>query len=155
MSLITRKIAGIEKVNLFYKGAVICGTNFSSGQTFAHGLTLKTKSPNIKTVTFAAVPASPQVPISMADIIAQIIAVDAALAPYVWRQGNVSSLVIVEAVPGSGVTIDKLGTVNSLFGLDGSNDTVGTYINAPGGGAPELVDIHPLENNTYLITTDE
>ena len=155
MALITRKIAGMEKVNFFWAGAVICGANFRSGQVYAHGLTLKTKLPNVKTVTFAATPPSAQLPIPMADIIAQIVAVDAALAPKMFRQGDVSSLVIIEASPSAGVTIDKTGTVNTLFGLDDSEDTVGTYINPPGGGAPQLVDIHPLEDNTYVITTDE
>jgi hypothetical protein len=154
MSLITRKIATLLKVNIFYRGGVLCGANFRSGSVFAHGLTLKTKLPNIKTITFAATPPSTQVAIPMVDIIAQIVAVDAALAPRMVYVGDVHSLLIEEVSP-SGVTIDKTGTVNSLFGLDGSSDTVGTVINPPGGGAPELVDIHPLENDVYVLTLDE
>jgi len=154
MALITRKIATLLMVNIFYRGGVLCGANFKSGSVFAHGLTLKTKLPNIKTVTFAATPPSTQVPITMADIIAQIIAVDATLAPRMVFAGDVHSLLIEEVTP-SGVTIDKTGTVNALFGLDGSSDTVGTVINPPGGGAPELVDIHPLENDVYVVTTDQ
>ena len=63
--LVSRKIAGpLSRVNFYYAGAVICGANFKSDDLYLHGLTLKFTVPAVATVTFAATPASPQVPLT-------------------------------------------------------------------------------------------
>ena len=155
MALITRKISGVRDTNLFFKGAVIGGANHVSGELYAHGLTLITTLPSIVTVTFVASPASTQVPIPMADIISQIKTQAPLLAPYLIYDGNVHKLAFIEATPANGTGIDKDGTANDLFGFSSTVDTEGTFYDVPGGSAPRLVDIHPLENDVYVITTDE
>lgn len=152
----SRKISGpLDKVNFFYAGAVICGANFKSGETYAHGLTLKFKVPAVATVTFASTPPGTQIPIPMSSIITQITAVVPALAPRIFQVGDVHLLVLVEATPTNGVTVDKTGTVNQLFGLSTAIDTVGKYINAPGGGVPELVSLAVVDANTFIATWEE
>jgi len=152
----SKKISGpTDRVNFYYAGAVICGANFSSGQVFAHNLTLKFKQPAVATVTFAAIPPGPQTPIPMADIISQIKTAVPALEPRLVREGNVMRLVLIEATPASGVTVDKTGTVNSLFGLSDSADTEGQFINPPGGATPYLVWLSAIDANTYIVTTEE
>jgi len=152
----SKKISGpLDKVNLYYAGAVLCGANFSSGTVFAHGKTLKFKQPAVATVTFAAVPPGPQSPMTLAQIISQIKTAVPALEPFILRNGNVAQLVLVEAAPASGVTVDATGTVNSLFGLSDSADTVGQFINPPGGATPYLVWLSAIDANTYIVTTEE
>jgi hypothetical protein len=154
--LVSRKIDGpLPKVNLFYAGAVICGANLKDDKIYVHGLTLKFKSPAVATVTFAATPASPQVPLTRAQVIAQIKAAVPALEPKIMQVGDVFALVLVEATPASGVTVDKTGTANQKLGLSTAADTVGKFINPPGGATPYLVWLSVLDANTYVVTTEE
>lgn len=154
--LVSRKIAGpLRRVNLHYAGAVICGANLKSDEIYVHGLTLKFKVPAVATVTFAATPASPQVPLTRAQVIAQIKAVVGALDPKIMQDGDVFSLVLVEAAPASGVTVDKTGTANQKLGLSTAVDTVGNFINPPGGATPYLVWLSVIDANTYVVTTEE
>jgi hypothetical protein len=154
--LVSRKISGpSQRLNFFYAGAVICGANFKSGEAYVHGLTLKFKVPAVATVTFASTPPGSQFPIPMADIISQITTAVPALAPRIWQVGDVHLLALVEATPANGVTVDKTGTVNSKFGLSSAIDTVGNYINPPGGATPYLVWLSAIDANTYVVTTEE
>lgn len=153
MAILTQKITGLDNVNFLFKGAVTAGRKYQNMAEglYLHGLTLIFTSPVVETVTFVASPAGTQVPIPLTTVLAQI----KAQTTGVNAQMKEGQIVLVEATPASGVGVNKTGTANAALGLDTTAVTAGIVYNVPGGGAPELIDIHPIDANVFLVTTEE
>ena len=170
MALQLRKYSNLKLVELILQGGIIGGADIvreasktatlvgSSPQVtaqsglFLHGKTLVFNAPSA-TVTFAATPANVQVPMTLPTAIAQIHTQTSNAVKVQLIDGK---LAIVDSDASAAVDLDETGTANSIFGFDSTGDTVGTLYNAPGGGAPELVEVmNTLNENTYLVVTNE
>jgi hypothetical protein len=154
MAITTRKIKGLDRVEVFLQGGVLAGLDLKKGVYGLDGLTLEILSPAGGTVTFSA---DSNNFMTFKEILDQINAVVAGGWANTRARGIGGELVLIEDSPASGVTVDKDGTANPLLGFPITADLVGQVYNAPGGGAPELVDMSmaALSDGTYLVITDE
>jgi hypothetical protein len=134
------KFRRIEDVTAFLNGGVTGGSvnraqgggtpaNLTAGINGLVGRTLKFTSPVVATVTFgvaasATPPGTNPDPYTLLfkDIKAQI---EAAVPSVLALLDAEQRLVLIEATPSSGVTVEKSGTSNSLLGFDDDRDTVG------------------------------
>lgn len=107
--------------------AVVDGTGKMMG---LHGLTLII---NTTTVTFSD-------PTGAGLSYTAVRAAIEAVATGVTVTFSAGRMVLAHA---SGVTVDKDGTANTIFGFDKNADTVGTAYAFPAGTAPRVVSIAP------------
>ena len=168
MALQVRKYSNLELVDLILKGGIIGGsaitqiaseglTQVSASVTaqsalYLHGKTLVFLAPAV-TVTFVASPAGVNSPMTLRAAMAQILSQTTNAVKPQLIQGRMA---LVHATAASAISLDNVGTANSLFGFAGDADTVGTKYAAPAGAAPALVSIVPCNNdNSYLVVTNE
>ena len=151
-SFVTRKFREVEEVDLFLNGGLIGGTEIVGGADGLYGVnglvgkTLIFIKPSAATVTFVA--GADPYRLTYKEIKAQI---EAAIAAVSVRQ-YMKKLVVVEATPTNGVTIDKTGTGNTLLGFDKNNDTVGTKFGPISTTAPCLQGVQPLSDSGFTVT---
>lgn len=156
-SFMTRKFQEIWEIDLFLNGGLIAGSDVIKGGEGVYGIynlvgkTLKFTQPSAVTVTFVA-SVDPNNPdpnrLTYKDIKGQV---EAAI-PAVSVQQYARKLVLVEAAPANGVTIDKTGTANPLLGFDKNTDTVGTKYGPIGASAPCLQNIQVSDSvNTVSV----
>lgn len=151
MALDFKKFARLDDVIIFLKGHLLGSADLvkSKSSLYLHGLTLIFTTP-AETVTFAASPASAQVPLTLAQVKAQI----EAQTTGVVVEFNMGRLELYMATPGA-IGIDKDGTANPLLGFATSADMAATPYAEPGGTAPALVQIVPdTGSNSYLVVVD-
>lgn len=151
MVLDIRKFSGLSELNAFVKGKLRGSTDLikNSGSLYLHGLTLIFATP-VGTVTFAASPTSAQVPLTLAQVRAQI---EAAVATVSCRfvQGRIELFL---TAPGP-LVLDKTGTANSLLGFDTTTNSSVAPVNPAAGASPKFVALAPEgQAGTYLLVTD-
>lgn len=150
MALRTREFNTLKEAELFFQGAIRGGKKLvdGSGRVFnLHDKTLIFTAPAAVTVTFDEDTGDAKSNglgegLTLKQIRNQIVDGVAALSPFFLDQ----ILNLVETTPTNGVAITAAGTANKLLGFSGASATVGTIINAPGGGAPALVSLQPKSN---------
>ena len=148
MVLNVKKFSGLADLNSFIAGKLRGSTDLvkNPGSLYLHGKTLIFATP-VGTVTFAASPTAAQVPLTVAQVRAQI---EAAVATVSCRfvQGR---LELFLTAPGP-LVLDKDGTANELLGFDTKTDSSVTPINPAGGASPTYVDLTPEGiSGTYLL----
>ena len=156
-SFMTRKFHEIGEIDLFLNGGVFAGADVIKGTEGNYGVyglvgkTLKFTQPSAVTVTFvASVDPNSSDPerLTYKDIKAQV----EAGIPAVLVQQHMRRLVLIEATPTNGVTIDKTGTANTLLGFDKNADTIGTKYGPIGAAAPCLQNIQVSDSvNTVTV----
>lgn len=173
------KLADIFQVQTFLNGGLIAsrpvsntqggGTPAGLGVGFSGlvGTTLKFVLPSAVTVTFVAAngaggSADPVLPVAQRnpdpytllfqDIKKQI---EAAIPAVVVTQYS-QRLVLIEAAPSGGVTVDKTGTANAILGFGSAANTVGLkYAPPPSTTAPCWTWAYVDSNNQHCIFTLE
>jgi hypothetical protein len=151
MVLDIRKFSGLDSLNAFVKGRLRGSTDLvkTPSSLYLHGLTLIFATP-ADTVTFAASPAAPQVPLTRAQVKAQIEA-QAAGVLVNFVQGAIE----LRADPAGTLVLDKDGTANALLGFPTKADTTVRPVNPPGGASPIFISVGPEgSQGTYLLTID-
>lgn len=154
----TRKFRELEEVDTFLSGGVISGADIIKGDggvygLYLVGLTLKFAQPSAVTVTFVASvdPLNPDpTRLTFKDIKAQI---ETAIVAVTVKQFN-RRLLLIEATPTNGITIDKTGTATRLLGFDANHNTVGIKYGAISTTAPCLQTSYAV-GDTHVITTWE
>jgi hypothetical protein len=149
-SLVTRKFASVEDLNVFLHGGIISGPRFILSTLYGlHNKTLVFNMPAATTVTFVD---PTDAGLTLANIVTQIKAGAAALTPrYSERR-----LVLEYATPGTAVDLDKTGTANEALGFSADEDTAGTFYNAWDGAAPRLLDFAPWgQMDSVAVITEE
>jgi len=151
MALHIKKVSGLEELEIFLRGGVV-GSTPITGVYGLNGKTLITSKPNSKTLTFETPNESSQDMLTLAEIIRQIN--EGLDENVVTAKALKGAIVLMEATPSTGVTVDADGTANALLGLDSTNDTVGKVHTPLGGTKPNLV-LFQAEFNNYVVITDE
>lgn len=152
MALRFRKFPSVDDLSLLLRGHILGGVDIlrSPGALYLHGKTLIFTTPSA-TVTFAASPASAQVPLTVAQVIAQV----EAQATGVSVNINRGAIELYMTTPGA-IALNSTGTANGQLGFDSATPTTGAPFNAPGGSAPALVQIvTDGGSNAYMVVTDE
>jgi len=139
-----------SKLEHFLKGGITGGVAVTNpvARFFVHGLTLVFNNP-VGLVGFVAA-GGPSDFLTPKEVKTQI---EAAVAVTVtFHQGR---LCLIESGPLGGVDLSAAGTANQILGFGTTTDTVGTFYNPPGGGAPELVAIGQVGDGFLQVVTDE
>jgi len=151
--IVTRKFSkNLRELEIFLQGAIMAGVQIPALGLFGlNGKTLIFSSPGAATVTFVTTPAGSQIPLEFKDIKSQIeTAVPAVKALMYDRR-----LVLIEAAVGSGVTITKLGTSNSILGFDSAvADTIGKVIKPGPAVKPYFLQMLPTDDGFVLLTEE-
>jgi hypothetical protein len=153
MALVIKKFSGLADLNAFTRGLLRGSSDLVKmpGSLYLHGRTLIFATP-AATVTFAASPAAAQVPLTIAQVKAQIEAQTAAAVFVSFNQGALE----LRAAPAGVLVLDKDGTANALLGFDTVTDTTVTPLAAPGGGPPTFISVGPEgSQSNYLLTYDD
>ncbi len=150
MALRVYKLGSFEEFQTFLQGGIVGGTDLANKKLYLHGKTLIFTSPSAETVTFAASPASAQVPIMLKEVIAQIAAQSVVKAKYA---GGKLHLLHDLSAPTSKVTISG-GTALGDLGLGAGS---GTLYGPPDGSAPRLVTFEPSSNGdgSFIVVTQD
>lgn len=156
------KFSDINEAEIFLNGGLILGELAGAPGGLAGGIyglvgkTLKFTSPAVHTVTFVGSTPSTNNPdaavLGLADIKAQIEAVMTTLLVRSFGR----RLVLIEATPSAGVTIDKTGTSNAILGAFTGADMVGkVYAPPPSATPPCWVWASVDGNNAHVLYTLE
>jgi hypothetical protein len=155
-SFVSCKFHEIEEMDLFLNGGLVGAVDVINGAEGNYGVyglvgkTLKFIQPSATTVLFVA-SADPNNPdpnrLTYKDIKEQVEAAIGAVSV----QQRMRKLVLIEATPTNGVTIDKTGTANPFLGFDKNTDTVGTKYGSIGGTAPSLQNIQ-VSDSVIVVT---
>jgi hypothetical protein len=151
MALVIRKFSGLSDLNAFVTGRLRGSVDLTKTHSslYLHNLTLVFTTP-AATVTFAASPAATQVPLTLAQIKAQIEA-QAAGVLVSWVNGYLE----LRASPAGTLVLGAGGTSKPLFGLPAAATTV-TPLNPPGGAAPTFISVGPEgSQSNYLLTYND
>jgi hypothetical protein len=149
MVLDIRKFSGLDSLNTFIKGRLRGTTDLVKNPAglYLHGLTLHFTTP-AATVTFAASPTAAQVPLTLAQIKAQIEAQTTSGVLVTWFGGCIE----LRAAPAGALVLASDSTALSLLGLSAA--TV-QPLNAPGGSAPKFIGLEPEGSpGTFLLIMD-
>jgi hypothetical protein len=149
------KFKDVTEAQAFLNGAVI-GSPVLANQVLAifRNIVGKTFKIGATTVTFTvsgSPPDADNTALTFKEVKAQI---EAAVAT-VRVSLNEGKLVIIEATPASGVTIDKVGTANTMLGFDTKANTVGKVYNPPiisPVTTPQWVWAETVENAHVIYT---
>lgn len=129
--------ATLQELEFILNGGVMGGNNLNSPEGYVLGLDTKTLIIGVTTVTFSD-PTGVGIKLydsTGGDSIVKEIEDTVAGVSASFRSGR---LALEHA---SGVTVDKDGTANAIFGFSKGSDTVGVVYNFPGGAAPRVVSI--------------
>lgn len=153
MALLVRKISEITRVNALLRGGIFGSVDLRKGLVYGlHGKTLIFTAP-AATVTFTTPNSSAQDGLTLSAILEQINDV-AALDG--WVKAYEGALLAVDPAGSTAVVLDKDGTANTIFGFQKNVDTAGVVYAAPGGAAPALVSVDPIQYaDLYVVTTEE
>lgn len=123
--------ATLQALKLVLNGGVLSGRAIVDGTGKVQGLHGLTLIINTATVTFSD-------PTGAGLTYAAVKAAIEAVATGVTVTFSAGRMVLAHA---SGVTVDKDGTANAIFGFNNSVDTVGTVYAFPAGSAPRVVSV--------------
>jgi hypothetical protein len=149
MTLDIRKFASLPDLNAYVKGRLRGSTDLvqTPSSLFLHGKTLIFTAP-AATVTFAASPAAAQVPLTMAQVKAQIEA-QAATVLVTFINGRLEL-----RVNAGTVTVNSTGTANGLLGFDATTPSTAKPMSSPGGAAPSFISLVADGAGSYILSAD-
>jgi hypothetical protein len=154
-TLKVKKFPSIDELNAFMSGILSGGSALNDkgrlqGGLFLHGKTLIFSAP-VATVTFTATPAGTQVPITVADVLAQIAAGAAGVTAGLTSTGRLT----LKLTAGGTITLAGNGTANAELGF-GNVAASGIPLTAPGGATPTFVaiDSEGASNSYTLVYND-
>lgn len=147
MAQYLRQYSSIKEAEIKINGGVVGGKDMrKTSQYFVHGLTLVCTGAFAGTITFAATPASAQVPMTLKQIISQIESqssngLTAGLMP------ETGALYIIDAgVPAVAVVLGVTSTGLAALGFDKAGVT-GKFYNTSGGAAPRVLNVFTAPDN--------
>lgn len=151
MALDIKKFGTLGDVRAFLQGRIVGSVNVfkTHSSLYLHGKTLIFATP-ADTCTFDSTPDGAQIPLTQAEIKAQIEA-QVADVSVTFDNGRVS----LHLTAGGPIVLDKDGTANAQLGFDTTTDTSAAVYAEPGGTPPALVQIVPEHgSNAYLVVVD-
>ena len=151
MALVIRKFSGLSDLNAFVTGRLRGSVDLTKTHSslYLHNLTLEFTTP-AETVTFAASPAAAQVPLTLAQIKAQIEAQTTGVS-VAFSQGY---LELFMTTPGL-IALAAGGTAKPLFGFAAAASSA-RPLNPPGGAAPTFISLSPEgSQSNYLLTYND
>ena len=163
--IVLRSFSDLVEANIFLQGGIIGGKSLRSAVSPAdspgvneglyrlHATTLIFSSPAAETVTFAATPATVQVPMTVQEVKTQIEAQTTGVLVRFTRNGR---LILIESTPSSsGVAITDAGTGNEILGF-GNQASIGVFINSDGATSPFFLSLdHSTFSNALILVTEE
>jgi len=152
MALVVRKFSGLADLNAFIAGRLLGSVEIpkTHSSMYLNGLTLIFNTP-AAVVTFASTPAGAQVPLTFAQIKAQIETQTAAGVIASLRDGKLE----LRAAPAGALVLDNAGTANSKLGFDGVVDSSVAPVNPPAGAVPKYIDLVADQgSNSYLLVME-
>jgi hypothetical protein len=155
MALFIHRLGSQKETEVFLQGGIIGGASLVDKDLYIHGQTLVFTGASTATVTFAASPANAQVPLSLTQVLAQIVAqTTSAIKPFIFN----GRLGLIDAgVPSAATGLAAGSTALAALGFKAATAVTGKVFNAPGGAAPALVSggTSPVDANTFILITEE